>query len=65
MDENRLKEIIESKDNIKVRYNNNLVWLETIKTPGERKLTDNDGKILVRDLKTNKETIVDARDLTE
>ena len=65
MDKNRLKEILQSDDIIEVIYNDSPVWLESIKVPGERKLSDDDGKILVRDLKTNKETIVDARDLKE
>ena len=65
MDKNRLKEIIESDEVIEVIYNRNPVWLESIKYAGETKLTDDDGKILVRDLKTNKETIVDCRDLSE
>ena len=65
LDKNRLKEIIESDEVIEVIYNRNPVWLESIKYAGERKLTDDDGKILVRDLKTNKETIVDCRDLSE
>ena len=65
MDKNRLKEILESDEIVEVIYNNNPVWLESIEVPGERKLSDADGKILVRDLKTNKETIVDVRDLKE
>ena len=65
MDKNRLKEILESEKTIEVRYKNNPVWLETMKVSGERRLTDKDGNILVRDLETNKETIVDVRDLTE
>ena len=65
MEKNRLKEILESDKIIRVLYNNNPVWLESIEAPGERKLSDDDGKILVRDLKTDKETIVDVRDLKE
>ena len=65
MDKNRLKEILGSEEIIEVMYNNNPVWLESIEALGERRLSDDDGKILVRDLKTNKETIVDVRDLKE
>ncbi|EDK34309.1 H-type small acid-soluble spore protein [Clostridium kluyveri] len=58
MDENRVKEILESKGIIEVKYKNNPVWLESIST-------DKDDKIQVKDLNTNEHFSVNIIDLKE
>lgn len=58
MDKKRLEEILESHGVINVTYKNNPVWLESIGT-------DQDGVILVKDLKTNKLMNVDIKELNE
>lgn len=58
MNKERVKEILESHGAIEVKYKNNPVWLESIGT-------DKDGKILVKDLITNRRHNVDIEDLKE
>jgi small acid-soluble spore protein H (minor) len=58
LDKKRVKEIIESKGVIEVKYKDNLVWLESINI-------DEDGKIQVKNLNTNKHFNVDIADLNE
>ncbi|BAH07070.1 hypothetical protein CKR_2019 [Clostridium kluyveri NBRC 12016] len=58
LDENRVKEILESKGIIEVKYKNNPVWLESIST-------DKDDKIQVKDLNTNEHFSVNIIDLKE
>ncbi|APM39538.1 H-type small acid-soluble spore protein [Clostridium kluyveri] len=58
MDKNRVKEILESKGIIEVKYKNNPVWLESIST-------DKDDKIQVKDLNTNEHFSVNIIDLKE
>ncbi|MFL0196602.1 H-type small acid-soluble spore protein [Clostridium sp. WILCCON 0269] len=56
LDKQRVKEILQSKGIIEVKYKNNPVWLESIST-------DKDDNIQVRDLNTNKHFNVDIIDL--
>lgn len=58
MDKKRVKEILESKGTIEVKYKNNPVWLESIST-------DKDDKIQVKDLNTNEHFSVNIVDLKE
>lgn len=58
MNKERVKEILNSKGVIDVNYKNNPVWLEGVST-------DTDGKILVRDLKTNEHYTADIKELEE
>ncbi len=58
LDKNRVKEILESKGIIEVKYKNNPVWLESIST-------DKDDKIQVKDLNTNEHFSVNIVDLKE
>lgn len=58
MNKDRLAEILESKGVIKVTYNNNPVWLESIST-------DKDGMIKVKDLNTEEQYVVNIHDLKE
>lgn len=58
MNKQRIKEIIESHGVIEVRYKDNPVWLESIGS-------DQDGKIQVKDLVTNKQFSADIKDLKE
>lgn len=58
LDKNRVKEILESKGIIEVKYKNNPVWLESIST-------DKDDKIQVKDLNTNEHFSVNIIDLKE
>lgn len=58
MDKQRVKEIVESKGVIEVKYRDNPVWLESINT-------DKDGKIQVKNLNTNEHFEVDISDLNE
>ncbi|KOF57359.1 MULTISPECIES: H-type small acid-soluble spore protein [Clostridium] len=57
MEKERVKEILNSKGFIEVRYKNKPVYLEGIGT-------DQDGKILVKDLTTSEKFNVDIRELT-
>ena len=58
LDKQRVKEIVESKGVIEVKYRDNPVWLESINT-------DKDGKIQVKNLNTNEHFEVDISDLNE
>lgn len=58
LDKKRVKEILESKGTIEVKYKNNPVWLESIST-------DKDDKIQVKDLNTNEHFSVNIVDLKE
>ena len=58
LDKKRVKEILESKGVIEVKYNNNPVWLENLNT-------DKDGKIQIKDLNTDQHLNVDILDLEE
>lgn len=58
LDKNRVKEILESKGIIEVKYKNNPVWLESIST-------DKDDKIQVKDLNTSEHFSVNIVDLKE
>jgi small acid-soluble spore protein H (minor) len=58
LNKQRVKEVLESKGIIEVKYGNDPVWLEGIST-------DQDNKIQIRDINTNQRFNVDISELKE